>query len=47
MTDQPREESRLPEGERVEELMDDALPDELPQKRLEDDDPEEPRLDAV
>jgi hypothetical protein len=35
------------EGEEIQELMDDALPDELEDKRLEDEEPREPGLGAV
>ena len=35
------------EGEEIQERMDEALPDELEDKRLEDEEPREPGLDAV
>jgi hypothetical protein len=35
------------EGQEIQETMDEALPDELEDKRLEDEEPREPGLDAV
>jgi hypothetical protein len=43
MLDDPEEQ----EGEEIQELMDEALPDELEDKRLEDEEPRDPGLDAV
>ncbi len=35
------------EGEEIQEIMEDALPEELDDDRIEDDEPREPGLDAV
>jgi hypothetical protein len=35
------------EGQEIQEIMDDALPEELEDERIEDDEPREPGLDAV
>jgi hypothetical protein len=43
MLDDPEEQ----EGQEIQERMDEALPDELEDKRLEDEEPGEPGLDAV
>jgi hypothetical protein len=43
MLDDPEEQ----EGKEIQERMDEALPDELEDKRLEDEEPREPGLDAV
>jgi hypothetical protein len=43
MFDDPEKE----EGQEIQEIMDDALPDELDDDRIEDDEEREPGLDAV
>lgn len=35
------------EGEEIQEIMDDALPEQLDDDRIEDEEPREPGLDAV
>ncbi len=35
------------EGEEIQEIMDDALPEQLDDERIEDEEPREPGLDAV
>ncbi len=35
------------EGEEIQEIMDDALPEKLDDDRIEDEKPREPGLDAV
>ena len=35
------------EGEEIQEIMDDALPEKLDDDRIEDEEPREPGLDAV
>ena len=35
------------EGQEIQEIMDEALPDELEDDRIDDDEPREPGLDAV
>ena len=35
------------EGQKIQEIMDEALPEELEDERLEDEEPQEPGLDAV
>lgn len=43
MLDDPEQE----EGQEIQEIMEDALPEELEDERLEDEEPREPGLDAV
>ncbi len=43
MLDDPEEE----EGQEIQEIMDDALPEDLGDERIEDEEPREPGLDAV
>ena len=35
------------EGQEIQEIMEDALPEELEDERIEDEEPREPGLDAV
>ncbi len=35
------------EGEEIQEIMDEALPEQLDDERIEDEEPREPGLDAV
>jgi hypothetical protein len=43
MLDDPEKE----EGEEIQEIMEDALPEKLDDDRIEDEEPREPGLDAV
>ena len=43
MLDDPEQE----EGEEIQEIMDDALPEKLDDDSIEDEEPREPGLDAV
>ncbi len=43
MLDDPEQE----EGKEIQEIMDEALPEQLEDDRIEDEEPREPGLDAV